>query len=87
MRNPPFQTTVSDESFFSKCHLLNDKTQAEDGGLQTCVLLCMIFHAIYFSMGDLPCKSQSCAKLGKICANRNPWKMLSLVVSTIFCEY
>lgn len=29
----------------------------------------MIFHDTHFSIGDLPCKSQSCAKLGMFCAN------------------
>lgn len=32
-------------------------------------LVCMNFHDTHFNIGDLPCKSQSCAKLGKFCAN------------------
>lgn len=35
-------------------------------------LVCMNFHDTYFNIGDLPCKSQSCAKLGKFCANGVP---------------
>lgn len=35
-------------------------------------LVCMNFHDTHFNIGDLPCKSQSCAKLGKFCANGVP---------------
>ena len=38
-------------------------------------LICMNFHDTHFNIGDLPCKSQSCAKLGKFCANGMPEKL------------
>ena len=34
--------------------------------------LCMIFHDTHFNIGDLPCKSQCRASLGKFCANVVP---------------
>ena len=37
-------------------------------------LVCMNFHDTHFNIGDLPCKSQNCAKLGKFCANGVPWE-------------
>lgn len=50
-------------------------------------LACMNFHDTHFNIGDLPCKSQSCAKLGRFCANGMLGKMLSFVVSAILCVY
>lgn len=32
----------------------------------------MIFHDTHFNIGNLPCKSQSCASLRKFCANVVP---------------
>lgn len=50
-----------------------NKKQADPGGYPACIrLLYMIFHDTYFSIWDLPCKSQYSASLEKFCANGVP---------------
>jgi hypothetical protein len=39
----------------------------------------MIFHDTHFNIGDLPCKSQSRASLGKFCANVVPEEVYLVV--------
>lgn len=53
--------------------------------------LCMIFHDTHFNIVNLPCKSQSCASLGKFCANvvpvgRNELILLEFQIKIFFNE-
>ena len=63
-RNLIFRIAGTVSAFFSKCHLLGQQKAGwiRRGHLACVRLQYMIFHNTYFSIWDLPCKSQCSAK-------------------------
>ena len=47
----------------------------------------MIFHDTHFNIEDLPCKSQSCASLGKFCANVVPEMKRNISLQSCICDF